>query len=317
MEAWDYRGGSLSGDGIMKGLGISVLAHVAVFFLVSLAPWVFPSRDAPLPLCTVSLLAVTEMGGGSTIGQEGSMNKGNGEPEPAGGTENIPTVPQPEAMIEPEQQEPDIVRAPEVVEDAVPLAPVHKTVEKPVEKPKPKLRPKPVPKPPRIQQTIAGVETHPPIIPKTAGESTGASDSAGGGHGEGSGMGNAEGTGKGSSGDGPGAGSGVGAGAGRGPLDTSFGSGDGPTFVARVLPKYPRIAREIGKEGTVILMVTIDERGRLVDVEVLKRAGSGFDEEAVRAVRESSFRPAKRNGKPVTCKAHLPIRFVLAGSGNN
>lgn len=98
---------------------------------------------------------------------------------------------------------------------------------------------------------------------------------------------------------------------GNGPAVAPFGSRDGPRIATRVLPKYPRLARDLGKEGTVLLRLTIDERGRLVHAELLRRAGSGFDEEALRAVRECSFTPARRNGKPVACRADLPIQFVL------
>lgn len=98
------------------------------------------------------------------------------------------------------------------------------------------------------------------------------------------------------------------------PLYTAFGSGEGPRFRNKVLPKYPRLAREMGKEGLVLLRLTIDEQGRLQHVEVVKRAGMGFDEEAVRAVKESSFTPARQNGVPVASRAHLPIRFVLKGA---
>jgi protein TonB len=77
------------------------------------------------------------------------------------------------------------------------------------------------------------------------------------------------------------------------------------------LPSYPALAKRLEKEGTVVLRVTIDERGRPVEVEVLKTAGFGFDEEAVKAVKDSTFVPAKIAGKPLTCKAMLPIRFVL------
>jgi protein TonB len=102
-----------------------------------------------------------------------------------------------------------------------------------------------------------------------------------------------------------------------GPVDSSFGSGDGPRFLSKTLPKYPRLARELGKEGTVLLRLTIDERGRLLRVELVKKAGSGFDEEAVRAVKSSTFSPAKKGGKPVLCRAQLPIRFVLRSNEND
>jgi protein TonB len=71
------------------------------------------------------------------------------------------------------------------------------------------------------------------------------------------------------------------------------------------------MARKLGKEGTVLLLITLCERGSLVAAEIIERAGSGFDEEALAAVRSSTYRPARRNGKPVPCKAFLPIVFRL------
>lgn len=95
------------------------------------------------------------------------------------------------------------------------------------------------------------------------------------------------------------------------PPEVSFGSQNGPTFRSRTLPKYPMAARHMGKEGTVHLRLTIDRHGQLVKVEVVDKAGWGFDDEAVRAVKHSTFRPARINGEPVTCIAHLQIRFKL------
>ena len=64
----------------------------------------------------------------------------------------------------------------------------------------------------------------------------------------------------------------------------------------------------------MVLRVTIDEQGRPITVEAVQSAGPGFDEEAIRAVKESLFHPAKREGKAVMCRAVLPIRFQLKGS---
>jgi len=94
----------------------------------------------------------------------------------------------------------------------------------------------------------------------------------------------------------------------------AFGSVAGPRFVRRTPPRYPPRALSMNREGTVILRLTIDEEGKLVNVDVVQRAGFGFDEEAVRAIRDSTFRPAVRNGKPATSLAELPIRFVLRSS---
>ncbi len=105
-----------------------------------------------------------------------------------------------------------------------------------------------------------------------------------------------------------------GGGHGGGIVDAEFGAANGPRFARRLLPQYPRLARQLGKEGTVVLRVTIDEYGRPMAVESVKTAGAGFDEEAIKAIRGSLFHPAQRNGKPVICRAIVPIRFELRGS---
>jgi protein TonB len=100
-------------------------------------------------------------------------------------------------------------------------------------------------------------------------------------------------------------------GSGGGSNERAFGSSDGPRFLRKTTPDYPSSAKKLQKEGNVLLRVTIDERGRPVDVEIVKGAGFGFDEEAVKAVRSSTFVPAQKGGKPIACKVLLPIRFVL------
>lgn len=96
-----------------------------------------------------------------------------------------------------------------------------------------------------------------------------------------------------------------------------FGGSGAPGFLKRVLPRYPRLAREMGREGTVTLRLAIDAHGVLQAAEVLEGAGYGFDEEALSAIRASTFRPAVRNGQPVASRALLPVQFVLKGSGDD
>jgi len=98
------------------------------------------------------------------------------------------------------------------------------------------------------------------------------------------------------------------------PKDVEFGSAEGPKFLHREMPVYPLLARRLNKEGRVLLRLTIDERGRLLNVEVIEGAGHGFTESAVEAVRKSSFLPAKKEGKPIPSKALLPIKFTLRRS---
>jgi len=98
------------------------------------------------------------------------------------------------------------------------------------------------------------------------------------------------------------------------PVGTEFGTAAGPSFLHREMPIYPAFARKLGKEGKVVLRLTIDERGNLLNVEVLETAEFGFTEAAVDAVKKSTFLPANKNGKPVASRALLPVRFILRRS---
>jgi len=113
------------------------------------------------------------------------------------------------------------------------------------------------------------------------------------------------------SGAGGGTGFGGSGGGSNRPVDGVFGGQGGPAYLHKVLPVYPRFAQRIGKEGTVLLRLTLDENGNIKTVEVMEKAGHGFDESAVTAVRASRFKPAVSNGRPVPCRVLLPIRFEL------
>ena len=90
-----------------------------------------------------------------------------------------------------------------------------------------------------------------------------------------------------------------------------FGSPGGPGIERMVMPEYPREARRLGKEGTVVLKLFLDAAGEVASVEVLQTPGYGLDEAAREAVRRSRFRPARAGGVPVACQAILPIHFRL------
>jgi protein TonB len=80
------------------------------------------------------------------------------------------------------------------------------------------------------------------------------------------------------------------------------------------LPKYPAAALRRGEGGTVVLQVQIDPTGQPVDVDVARRSGSReLDRAAIEAVRDWRFKPAIRNGKPVTAMVELPVDFKPQG----
>lgn len=116
----------------------------------------------------------------------------------------------------------------------------------------------------------------------------------------------------GGTGTGTGTGNGTGSGLGRGgtgPVDARFGDADGPQFEYREEPKYPYSARRLHKEGKVMLMLFIDERGRLEKVDVVEATDQTFVSSAVEAMKKSKFRPARPKGVPYPCRAPYVIHF--------
>ena len=100
-------------------------------------------------------------------------------------------------------------------------------------------------------------------------------------------------------------------GSGSGGSLIRFNSPGGPGIVRLARPRYPYEAKRLGKEGIVLLKLSLDETGSVSDVEVLQGGGFGMEEASREAVMLSRFRPATVKGRPVPCQAILPIHFKL------
>ncbi len=75
--------------------------------------------------------------------------------------------------------------------------------------------------------------------------------------------------------------------------------------------KYPEFAVRAGIEGIVSLLAYVDEDGNVVKVDVVRGLGAGCDEEAIRAVMATKFKPGKQRGRAVKVKMGIPVRFKL------
>lgn len=76
--------------------------------------------------------------------------------------------------------------------------------------------------------------------------------------------------------------------------------------------RYPRLARELNIQGTVIIQFTVDRSGQIRDVTVARGIGGGCDEEAIRVVENMpAWTPGRQNNRPVNVRYSLPIRFEL------
>ena len=76
-------------------------------------------------------------------------------------------------------------------------------------------------------------------------------------------------------------------------------------------PNYTQEARNKKCEGVVVLIVVVTREGMPADIEVKKSLGLGLDENATEAVRQWTFKPAKKDGRPVTSRVPIEITFRL------
>ncbi len=129
------------------------------------------------------------------------------------------------------------------------------------------------------------------------------------GTGSGGGIGSGSGGGVGS-GTGPGVGPGSGGGVGGGRFSVGGGVSS-PVPIRKVDPEYSEEARKAKHQGTVELYVEIEPDGKAHRIAVRRSLGLGLDEKAIEAVRQWLFKPAMKDGKPVTVGALITVHFRL------
>jgi len=87
---------------------------------------------------------------------------------------------------------------------------------------------------------------------------------------------------------------------------------DPPVPLRPIRPKYPEIAQEAGIEGTVVVQVFVDAKGRVKETIILKGIpNTGLDEAASDAIRKVRFRPAKQRERAVGVWISIPVNFRL------
>jgi len=90
---------------------------------------------------------------------------------------------------------------------------------------------------------------------------------------------------------------------------------NGSTAMAKFIQenlKYPEMARNSRREGTVVIQFVVRETGKIANIKVARGIGLGCDEEAVRVVSiMPDWKPGKHNAKAVPVNFTLPIKFEL------
>lgn len=87
-----------------------------------------------------------------------------------------------------------------------------------------------------------------------------------------------------------------------------------PIVLKRVRPSYSDEARQLKHEGSVVLVVDIDSKGKPA-ARVVKPLGLGLDEKAIEAVQSWRFRPVYDGGNPVPARTTVELAFDSLRSG--
>lgn len=108
-----------------------------------------------------------------------------------------------------------------------------------------------------------------------------------------------------------------------------------PELVEKVMPKYPKLARKNGIQGTVEIQAIVDEKGDVIEATILKSMHTDLkrsevnstddnltedeikkictqvDYACIDAAKATKFKPGKHEAKKVKVKITIPYTFKL------
>ncbi len=87
--------------------------------------------------------------------------------------------------------------------------------------------------------------------------------------------------------------------------------GTQPEEIARVIPRYPALARASNVGGSVVIRGVVRKDGTIDNVEVIKDLPMGLGEAAKEAVEQWRFRPATYRGEPIDVYYTVTVNFRL------
>ena len=83
-----------------------------------------------------------------------------------------------------------------------------------------------------------------------------------------------------------------------------------PQVLTRITPEYPQAARDAQVAGSVTLLVSIDEAGRVIGISVMDAAPEGvFEQAAQQALENTAFYPAQKDGRTVRSRILIKVEF--------
>ncbi|MFW5843187.1 MAG: energy transducer TonB [Spirochaetota bacterium] len=90
-----------------------------------------------------------------------------------------------------------------------------------------------------------------------------------------------------------------------------------PQLLTAITPSYPSGARRRGQEGTVTLLVRLNNQGQVLKVDLQGSSGvAALDTAAVRAAEEATFRPRIEGGVSVAASVRVRVVFDLTSASD-
>jgi TonB family protein len=74
-------------------------------------------------------------------------------------------------------------------------------------------------------------------------------------------------------------------------------------------PEFSEEARRQRAQGSVMLGIVVTSDGKPTRIRILQSRGYGLDEKAVEAVSQWKFKPATKDGKPVSVEMAVEVDF--------
>ncbi len=88
-----------------------------------------------------------------------------------------------------------------------------------------------------------------------------------------------------------------------------------PTISKKVKAKYPKDASASGIHGTVLLSVVFHANGKIGNIRVIMGLPNGLSEAAIEAAKQVVFKPAEKDGVPISVRMSLEYGFNIERLG--
>ena len=87
---------------------------------------------------------------------------------------------------------------------------------------------------------------------------------------------------------------------------------EAPKVQYQIDPEYSESARAQKFSGRTVVSLEVDRSGAVHDIQIVQPVGYGLDDQAVRAVQQWRFSPARRNGEPVAVLLEAEVSFSVS-----